>query len=99
MKQDSTPRIRIWKTEEKGSDIADEQARSWERVREIEAESTNRCAKSGEATKSIIVSSLGYVRCRRAPLITPTSDPSKAGAIGNVLGLPGSSRQRVAERE
>jgi DNA-binding transcriptional ArsR family regulator len=66
-------------------DMADEQARHWERVRECEAESTNRCAKSGEPTKSIIVASLGHVRCRRAPMATPADDPSEFGAVGNVL--------------
>ncbi|HEX5762020.1 MAG TPA: winged helix-turn-helix domain-containing protein [Solirubrobacterales bacterium] len=55
-------------------DIADEQARHWERVVEIEAESTNRCARSGEPTKSIIVTSLGHVRCRRAPVTTPSDE-------------------------
>ena len=66
-------------------DIADEQARHWERVRECEAESTNRCARSGEPTKSIIVTSLGHVRCRRAPVPTPDGDPSEPGLTGNVF--------------
>ena len=70
-------------------DIADEQARHWERVREIEAEATNRCAKSGEPTKSIIVSSLGYVRCRSAPSSTPDSSPDRPSAVGHVLGPRG----------
>ena len=47
-------------------DIAEEQARSWERLREIEAESTSRRAESGEKAVSIIVSSLGHERCRNA---------------------------------
>jgi predicted transcriptional regulator len=66
-------------------DIADEQARHWDQVREIEAESLGRCAKSGEPTKSIIVTSLGYVRCRRAPAATPDGDPAGAAALGNIL--------------
>lgn len=74
-------------------DIADEQARHWERVREIEAESTNRCAKSGEPTKSIIVTSLGYVRCRRAPMETPAADPAEPATAANILRSQGSSRQ------
>jgi hypothetical protein len=74
-------------------DIADEQARHWERVREIEAESTNRCAKSGEPTRSIIVTSLGHVRCRRAPMATPAADPSEPGAVGNVLRPTGSAQE------
>lgn len=65
--------------------IADEQARHWARVREIEAESANRCAKSGEPTKSIIVASLGHVRCRRAPMATPDDDPNESGVSGNVF--------------
>jgi DNA-binding transcriptional ArsR family regulator len=66
-------------------DIANEQARHWERVCEIEADSTNRCAKSGEPAKSIIVTSLGYVRCRRAPVIAPAADPNEPGATGTVF--------------
>jgi DNA-binding transcriptional ArsR family regulator len=45
-------------------DIADDQARSWARVQEIEAESAARCLSSGETTKSIIVTSLGFLRSR-----------------------------------
>jgi len=47
-------------------DIADEVARSWDRVSEIEAESNNRCAKSGEPTTTVIVTSFNYERTRRA---------------------------------
>jgi DNA-binding transcriptional ArsR family regulator len=43
-------------------DIADEQARFWKRMQEIEAESTNRRVSSGEEAMSIIVSSLGFER-------------------------------------
>jgi hypothetical protein len=74
-------------------DIADEQARHWVRVREREAESTNRCAKSGEPTKSIIVASLGHVRCRRAPMATPDDGPNEPGIMGNVLGFAGSAQE------
>lgn len=45
-------------------DIADEQARSWGRVQEIEAESVSRRTASGEPAVSIIVTSLGYIRSR-----------------------------------
>lgn len=58
------------------NDIADEQARSWERVREIESESVNRCADSGEALTSIIVSSAGFPRNRTAP--TPPACTSES---------------------
>lgn len=74
-------------------DIADEQARHWERVRECEAESTNRCAKSGEPTKSIIVTSFGHFRCRRAPMATLPEDSSEPGAVGNVLRPTRSARE------
>jgi len=69
-------------------DIADEQARHWERIQEIEAESTNRCATSGAPTKSIIVTSLGHVRCRRAPAAPSIEGPTD-GAVGNILGSTG----------
>jgi DNA-binding transcriptional ArsR family regulator len=48
-------------------EIADEQARSWERVREIEAQALNRCADSGEDTESVIVAQLGFLRERKGP--------------------------------
>ncbi|HET9163903.1 MAG TPA: winged helix-turn-helix domain-containing protein [Solirubrobacterales bacterium] len=68
-------------------DIADEQARHWARVQEIEVESTNRCAKSGEPTKSIIVASLAHVRCRRAPVVTADGEPNESAGTGNVFAL------------
>jgi DNA-binding transcriptional ArsR family regulator len=48
-------------------DIADEQERSWERLEEIEAESINRVAASGEKTLSYVVAELGFERARTAP--------------------------------
>jgi DNA-binding transcriptional ArsR family regulator len=57
-------------------EIADEQERSWERVREIEAESINRCATSGEDATSIVVAQLGFKRERTGP----TSPPPAAAA-------------------
>jgi DNA-binding transcriptional ArsR family regulator len=48
------------------SDLADEQARSWERQHEIEAESTNRRAETGEPGVTYIITSLGYERSRTA---------------------------------
>lgn len=53
--------------EEGREDLADEQKRSWKRVQEIEVESTNRCAKSGENARSIIVASSGFPRERTSP--------------------------------
>lgn len=69
-------------------DIADEQERHWERIREIEVESTNRCTKSGEPTKSIIVTSLGHVRCRRAPVDLPEDDVAGSPVAANVFRPP-----------
>jgi DNA-binding transcriptional ArsR family regulator len=54
-------------------DIAAEQKRSWERVQEIEVESTNRRAASGEDAQSIIVTQLGYPRARKGPIVSPPS--------------------------
>ncbi len=52
-------------------EIADEQARSWERVREIEVAALNRCAESGEEAESVIVAQLGFMRERTGPTIPP----------------------------
>ncbi len=49
------------------SDLAGEQAKWWDRVQEIEAESINRRAESGEDAKSIIVANMGFERERTAP--------------------------------
>jgi DNA-binding transcriptional ArsR family regulator len=54
-------------------DIAEEQARSWARVQEIEVESTNRRVKSGEKATSIIVTQLGYQRARKGPQVSSPS--------------------------
>lgn len=54
--------------------IADEQARSWERVSEIEAESTARQLESGEESRSIIVSSFGFERSRTPPTPGTSTD-------------------------
>lgn len=48
-------------------DIEAEQQRSWERIQEIEVESTNRRAESGEDATSMLVTLFGYERARRAP--------------------------------
>jgi hypothetical protein len=49
------------------NDLADEQRRSWERMMEIEAESANRRAETGEPGVSYVVTSLGYERSRTEP--------------------------------
>jgi DNA-binding transcriptional ArsR family regulator len=48
-------------------DLLEEQRRSWERVQEIEAESANRRAESGESATSYIVAEWGFERARTAP--------------------------------
>lgn len=55
-------------------EIADEQARSWERVKEIEAAALNRCAESGEEAESVIVAQLGFLRERKGPTIPPPAN-------------------------
>ncbi len=56
-------------------DIADEQQRFWDRMQEIEIESTNRRAISQEDAESIIVASMGFQRERKAP--TPPTNHRK----------------------
>jgi len=52
-------------------EIADEQARSWQRIRDIEVDAINRCAESGEEAQSVIVAQLGFLRERTGPTIPP----------------------------
>lgn len=77
-KMQNDPRIwlawRWFNVDEQGrNDIADEQQRSWDRMMEIEAESTNRRATSGEDAVSIIVAGMGFERARTAPITPPRS--------------------------
>lgn len=63
---------RWFKVDRQGrQEIADELARSWDRVMEIEAEATNRRAASGEEAVSVIVSHMGYLRGRTGPTVPP----------------------------
>lgn len=65
---------RWFNVDEQGrEEIADEQARSWERVREIEAESINRRVKSGEDATSVVVAQLGFKRERTGPTPPPAA--------------------------
>jgi DNA-binding transcriptional ArsR family regulator len=59
--------------------IADEQERHWNRITEIEAESTGRCAETGEEATSIIVANMGFERERTAPL-PPQISPEESGS-------------------
>lgn len=45
-------------------DLADEQVRSWERMREIECEDANRRAETGDQGVTYIISSFGFERSR-----------------------------------
>lgn len=81
-KMQGDPRLwlswRWFNVDEQGrQDLADEQERSWQRAREIEAESANRRAKSGEETESIIVASAGFERARTSPTAPPLSNFSE----------------------
>jgi DNA-binding transcriptional ArsR family regulator len=49
------------------TELADEMMSWWHRVQEIQADSINRCAESGEPTESVIVSIMGFLRERNAP--------------------------------
>jgi hypothetical protein len=65
---------RWFNVDEQGrNEIADEQQRSWDRMREIEAEATNRRAESGEEAVSVIVADMGFERARKAPAPPPRS--------------------------
>jgi len=68
-KMHSDPRVflawnRITLDKQGRDDFADEQIQSWGRVKEIECESTNRRAESGEPGVTYIVTSFGYERSR-----------------------------------
>lgn len=58
-------------------DLAEAQLAHWERVQEIEAESTNRRAESGEGATSFIVAEWGFERARSAP-VPPSADADKS---------------------
>jgi len=49
------------------AELAEEMMAWWQRVQEIQADSANRCAVSGEATESVIVTIMGFPRERTAP--------------------------------
>lgn len=73
---------RWFNVDEQGrNDIADEEQRHWERMQEIEAESTNRRAESGEEAKSIIVADMSFERERTAP--SPPATGPNADAAGD----------------
>ena len=61
-------------------DLAEEQDRSWERIQEIEAESANRRAETGEPGTTYVVTSFGYERSRtEAPAPLEPGETSSGG--------------------
>jgi DNA-binding transcriptional ArsR family regulator len=56
-------------------EIADEQARSWARIQEIEAEATARLNESEEKPVSVVVAGQGFERSRTSPSSPPPAPP------------------------
>jgi DNA-binding transcriptional ArsR family regulator len=48
------------------AEIAEEQARAWKRIRQIEVESNARCAEAGEEPSSVLVTAVSCMRSRTA---------------------------------
>jgi DNA-binding transcriptional ArsR family regulator len=66
---------RIHLDEQGRKDLADEQGRSWERMKEIEAEAATRRAESGEPGVTYVITSLGFERSRTgAPPPMPSGE-------------------------
>jgi len=55
-------------------ELTEEQMRWWSRVKEIEAESTNRRAQSGEEAQSVVAAVMSFPRERTAPEPPPNSN-------------------------
>lgn len=91
-KMHSDPRVwlswRWFNVDDQGrSDIADEQQQHWDRIQEIEAESSSRRAESGEDAISIIVTSLGFQRTRTAPVPPLTSCENKIASVPRLTSV------------
>ena len=61
-------------------DMAEEDARTWERRAEIEEEALSRCGPTGEEPTSYIVSLMSYQRCRRWEGSPARSDAATKGS-------------------
>ena len=73
-KMSNDPRVWItsqrFSVDEEGREaFAAEQKRSWQRLEEIQAESVNRSANSGEELRSMMGGQLGHLRARKGPTI------------------------------
>ncbi len=73
--------------------IADEQARSWNRLEEIETDSI---ARSGRHTTSYVVGQIGFERARTAPRVPRSEEPSRADVL-NSLAFGGESGKSFEE--
>jgi DNA-binding transcriptional ArsR family regulator len=73
-------------------DLADEQARSWARLHEIEAESANRRASNGESGITYVVTSFGYERSRTSAPDPIPSDKSPAKGVAAFRRLAAGDR-------
>jgi DNA-binding transcriptional ArsR family regulator len=58
-------------------EMVEEQDRSWARMQEIEADSFNRVAKSGEETVSYVVGQVSFERARTAPKAPDSADAER----------------------
>jgi DNA-binding transcriptional ArsR family regulator len=91
----SDPRVmlawnRINLDEQGRDDLADEQTRSWARQHEIEAESANRLAETGEQGVTYVITSFGYERSRTsAPEPMPPDSATQSLPSGNYLSESG----------
>jgi DNA-binding transcriptional ArsR family regulator len=61
-------------------EVSEEQVAFWDRLVEIEAESINRVAVSGEDTVSYIVGELGFERARKAPKPSRSPDGDRGAS-------------------
>jgi DNA-binding transcriptional ArsR family regulator len=64
-------------------EIADEQARSWARIQEIEAEATGRLVEAGEQGVSLVVASQGFERSRTSHTSPPPAPPVPTPSSAN----------------
>jgi len=64
-------------------EIADEQARSWARIQEIEAAATARLAESDEQPVSVVITAQGFERSRTSSSSPPPAPPMPVPASAN----------------
>ncbi len=71
------------------NDLADEEMASWQRKHEIEVESANRRAKTGERGVTYVITALAYERSRTSPPepLSALEPPTKEGRIKGLAAL------------